>query len=146
MYLQKVHLYRVVLRRMWQLEIVWSGMLYNYYQKVRHVLRFSSCGIRQPSFLLAHRWDLESWGWGRGLFACQSPALLGWGCGLLEECHLLLCSALLDVQWPREWWFVVGAVLKENENNETQEGPCVLELWNLGPHNRARLRLPKQTT
>lgn len=64
MYLQKVHLYRVVLRRMWQLEIVWSGMLYNYYQKVRHVLRFSSCGIRQPSFLLAHRWDLESWGWG----------------------------------------------------------------------------------
>lgn len=145
MYLQKVHLYRVVLRRMWQLDTMWSGMLYNYYQKVRHVFWFSSCGIRQPSFLPAHRWDLGSWRWGRGLFACQSPAPLGWGRGLLEEC-LLLCSALLDVQWPREWWFLVGAVLKENENDETQEGPCVLELWNLGPNNRARLRLPKQTT
>lgn len=84
MYLQKVHLYRVVLRRMWQLEIVWSGMLYSYYQKVRHVLWFSSCGMRQPSFLLAHRWDLESWGWGAWPVGGVSPSAVqcSFGCAV----------------------------------------------------------------
>lgn len=76
MYLQKVHLYRVVLRRRWQLDTVWSVMLYNHYQKVRHVLWFSSCGIRQPSFLLAHRWD---WRAGGGGVACLPVShLLCW--------------------------------------------------------------------
>lgn len=60
------------------IQAVWSGMLYNYYQKVRHVLWLSSRGVRQPSFLLAHRWDLESWGGG---VACWSVSSEQGSCG-----------------------------------------------------------------
>lgn len=93
MSLQKVHLYRVVLRRMWQLEVMWSGMLYNYYQKVRHVLWFSSCGMRQPSFLLAHRWDLQSW---VGGVACLPVShLLCWAGGVACWRSVTFCCAVL---------------------------------------------------
>lgn len=96
MYLQKVHLDRVVLRRMWTVRYYSGRVVRDALQllsKVRHVLWLSSCGIRQPSFLLAHRWDLESWGGGVAFLPVTCSTGLGaWPVGVS-----LLCRALVDL-------------------------------------------------